>query len=126
MSPADREVIMSVPDSSATPFSEQIFLQMMRQQTQALDTIGRAMERIAEKQSDMGERLASLEALPVSTLHIELEQMESRLNVRLQTLETRNTEVDGVRKFIDWLRTTAPWIAAMILGGIAYFNKPHS
>lgn len=82
----------------------------------------KALERLGDKVEGMNTRLIRLEEAKHGR---EIERLEGGLTDllrRVNDLEGTRDQQRGAKSLVDWLRQTAPWIAAVALGVAGWFG----
>lgn len=82
----------------------------------------RAMERLTEKVDGMNSRLIRLEEAKHGREIERLEAFIENVDRRVDNLEGTRDQQRGAKGLIDWLRQTAPWLAAVALGAAGWFG----
>ena len=82
----------------------------------------RAMEKLTEKVDGMNSRLIRLEEAKHGREIERLEAAVENVDRRVDNLEGTRDQQRGAKSFVDWIRQTAPWIAACVLGAAGWFG----
>ena len=82
----------------------------------------KALEHLAEKVDGMNTRLIRLEEAKHGREIERLEKVATALDKRINDLEGTRDQQRGAKSFIDWIRQTAPWIGAGLLGLAGWFG----
>lgn len=118
---------MSAGDEIMTPVTKPEAVSMaeihaMRQLTDAVANLTRQVERMNTKVDDVRERVIKLEAREYER---QIETLWDRLNAalkRIDDLEGTRDQQRGAKGLVDWLRQTAPWLAAIAVGIAGWFG----
>lgn len=136
MSPGD-EIMMPVAKAEAVAMAE---INAMRQVADTLRVLSdavttqgkaqaeqaaastKALERLTDKVDGMNTRLVRLEEAKHGREIERLEGCINRLDRRVNDLEGTRDQQRGAKSLVDWLRQTAPWLAAVAMGAAGWFG----
>jgi len=106
-------------DMSEEHFTDQLYLQMMREMLTGLREVNASLHGLQETNMDIVQRLSKIEARPIEDLTKTMAAMDARLKL----MEDRHLKEDGARSFVAWLKDYTPWLAAIGIAIFAYLEK---
>lgn len=83
----------------------------------------RAMERLADKMEDVDRRLIRVEEAKHGRDIERLTKLVEGVVGRVASIEDWRNKAIGAGNMVTWLRTTAPWVMAIILGAVLVFDR---